>query len=248
MEREKLFKYAYYVVYILAGVLLLLFVLAVAVLEHNKNPSFEARQKALVEIYGFKPPNQNLPTPWPPAMNAPFPDIPLIDTNGAEFNISDFRGKVMVVEYIDMTSPVSHSYSGAKTRGPFGGSRHSFDSSVSSFEETVSRESQGTLTLPHPDLPVVKIIVYNEAGAQAKVDDALAWAGHFGFTRENNYIVCVPQKDLRDKLTDKIVPGFQLVDKEFLLRVDSAGPEPKHSLQFRLVTMIPTLLAAEVEE
>jgi len=248
MEREKVFKYAYYLVYLLLGILFLLFVLAAAVLEYNKNPSVSDRQKALVQIYGFKPPNQNLPSPWPPVMNAAFPDIPLIDSSGAELKVSDFKGKVIIVEYIDMTSPVSHSYSGAKARGPYGGARHTFDESVSSLEETVSKENQGQLSLPNPDIIVIKIIVFNEAGQQAKVDDALAWAGHFGFTRENNYIVSVPQKDLRDKLTDKIVPGFQLIDKQFLLRVDSAGPEPKHSLQFRLVTMIPTLLAAELEE
>ncbi len=247
MDSQIFVKYAYRAVYVLGGLLALLVFLSLVALEMNKNPDAAARQKKANEIFGPKVVNQNLPKPWPPAMNQPYPEFSLIDSTGNPFKLADNKGKVIVVEYVDMTSPLSQSYSGAKVKGVYGGTTKTFDESVSSFEEILSRETQAKVVLPNPDILVVKIIIFNENGEQAKATDAELWEKHFGFTRENNYVVCVPEKDIRDKKTEGITPGFQLIDKQFNLRVDSAGPEPKHSLQFSLVTMIPTLLAAEIE-
>ncbi|MBK9584851.1 MAG: hypothetical protein WBC26_07785 [Alphaproteobacteria bacterium] len=248
MDTKTLIKYATRVSYVLGGFLALLLVLSLVILELNKNPDAVARKRKADEIFGPKVVNQNLPKPWPPEMNQPYPELSLIDSKGAPFKLSDKKGKVMVVEYIDMSSPLSQSYSGAKEKGVYGGATKTFDEGVSRFEEIASKENQGQAVLPSPDIIFIKVIIYNENGEQAKSSDAELWEKHFGFTSDNNYFVTVPEKDIRDKLTDRIVPGFHLIDKEFNLRVDSAGSEPKHSLQFRLVTMIPTLLAAEVEE
>lgn len=243
MDTKKFVKYAYYIVYFLLAVLFSLIAFAVAVLEYNKNPSAEFRQQAVARFYGVKEPtNPNFPDPWPPVMNKSFPEISLVDSNGQSFKLSDFSGKVIIVEYVDMNSPLSHSYSGAKTKGTYGGTRHTFDESTQSLEDMVVKENAGQLALPHPDIIVLKVVIYNEAGQQAKPEDAQAWAQHFGLTRENNYIVAVPEKDIRGYDTNQLIPGFQLIDKDFLLRVDSSGANPKHSLQFRLVTLIPTLL------
>lgn len=249
MDTQKVVKYAYRLVYILLAVLFLLIVLSVMVLEANKDPDPQKRMEAYAKISGIQLKNPNLPDPWPPVMNKPFPDMGLIDQAGAEFSLSDLKGKVLLIEYVDMTSPVSQAYSGAQTKGALGGPNQQVDEHTLPIEEIIKQETKtlGQVTLPNPELIMVKILIYNEAGGQAGPPDAERWASHFGFTRENGVIVTVPQKDARDKKTDILIPGFQLVDKEFALRVDSAGPNPKHSLNFRLVTMIPTLLQAEVE-
>ena len=218
-------------------------VVSIAALEANKKP-WEERKKVLAEWNGIELPNENLPTPWPPEMNKPYPDIPLIDASGNEFNLSKYSGKIIVVEYVDMTSPVSQSYSGAKKYGVYGKPSNSYDESVMSFESLVAKETMGKVHIPNHDIIYLKIIIYNDNGEQAKPEDAKLWADHFKFKPENNYIIAVPQKDIRDKRTDKIVPGIQLVDSDFLLRVDSAGPNPKHDLRFRLVPLIPVLLEA----
>ncbi|MCB1682222.1 MAG: hypothetical protein KDI61_05115 [Alphaproteobacteria bacterium] len=248
MDTNKFIKYAYRVVYVLAAFLAFLFVLFGIWLELNKDPDPLARQRKADELFGPTVINPNLPKPWPPAMNEPYPDLSLIDAGGQALKLSDLQGKVIVVEFIDMTSPISQSYSGAKEKGVYGDTSKTFDETYSSFEDTVSKELQDQLTLPNPDLVIVKIIIYNEKGEQANPNDAEGWANHFGFIRANNYIVCVPEKDIRHRTTSKLIPGFQLIDKDFNLRVDSAGLKPKHSLQFSLVTMIPTLLEATPEE
>ncbi|MCL4677580.1 MAG: hypothetical protein KJ017_03190 [Alphaproteobacteria bacterium] len=247
MDKQKVIKYAYYVVYFLLSVLAFLIILAVMVLEANKNPDPEARKEAFAKMYNVQMKNPNLPDPWPPKMNKQFPDIPLVDQTGVEFKMADLKGKVIIVEYIDMTSPISQAYSGAKTKGTLGGTQQKFDEGTVPVEEVIKKETQGQVVLPHPDVIMVKILIYNENAKQSGPPDADRWARHFGFTREGGVIVAVPQKDMRDKKTDGLIPGFQLVDKFFDLRVDSAGPNPKHSLNFTFATTVPVLLSAEVE-
>ena len=250
MELQKVYKYAYYVIYFLLALLFFLIVLAVMVLEANKNPDPQKRFEKAAEIFSVdRKLNANLPDVWPPAMNKLYPELELVDQEGAEFKASDLKGKVVLVEYVDMNSPVSQAYSGAKNKGTLGGVSQTYDETVLPIEETIATETKFTelVTLPNPDLVMLKIIIYAEGGGQAGPVDAERWAQHFGFTREGGVIVAVPKNDIRDKKTDSLIPGFQLVSKEFELRVDSAGVDPKHNLRFRLVPMIRTLLDAEVE-
>lgn len=250
MNTQKFVKYAYYVVYFLLAVLGFLIVLAVIVIESNKDPDPHKRLAATAKILGVEQKiNANLPQPWPPAMNKAYPDIPLIDQSGVEFKLSDLKGKVLLVEFIDMASPVSQAYSGAKTKGTLGAATQTVDEGTAPIEEIIKTETRpvGQVDLPHPDIIMVKILIYNENAQQAGPPDAERWAKHFGFSREGGVIVAVPQKNLRDKTTDLLIPGFQLIDKAFLLRVDSAGVNPKNSLIFSLAPLIPTLLQAEVE-
>lgn len=250
MDTNKIIKYAYYVVYFLLAVLGFLIVLAVIVIESNKNPDPQKRLEATAKILGVERNiNANLPQPWPPLMNKAYPDIPLVDQTGVEFKLSDLKGKVLLVEFIDMASPVSQAYSGAKAKGTLGAASQTVDEGTAPIEEIIAKETRavGQVELPHPDLLIVKILIYNENAQQAGPPDAERWAKHFGFTREGGVIVAVPQKNLRDKATDLLIPGFQLVDKFYNLRVDSAGVNPKHSLTFTLAPQIPTLLNVEPE-
>lgn len=249
MDKQKIIKYAYYVVYFLLAVLAMLIIASVMVLEANKNPDPRARAEEFAKRFNVQMKKPNLPDPWPPQMNKPYPEIGLIDQNGTEFNLSDLKGKIIIVEFADMTSPVSQAYSGAKVKGALGGAGQQVDDTVLPLAEVIARETRtvGQVVLPHPDIVTIKILIYNENGQQAGPTDAERWARHFGLTREGGVIVAVPQKDLRDKLTDNLIPGFQLIDKAFLIRVDSAGPNPKHSLTFTFAPQIPLLLRAEVE-
>lgn len=241
MDREKIMKFVNSLVYFLFTVLGILMFFSIALIEAGKKPLAE-RQKILAEWSGVREVNSNYPTPWPPEMNKAYPDIALIDQNGNSFTLASFKGKVVVVEMVDMTSPISQAYSGAKTKGTYGSGEIKIDEFATDFSELVSKETQGTITLPSKDIVLVKIIFFNDRAEQAKPEDAQMWAQHFGYKREDNMIVAVPQKDLRGKVSDKLIPGFQLIDKNFLLRVDSAGPEPKHNLQFRLLPMVSTLV------
>jgi len=187
------------------------------------------------------PANLNLPTPWPPKMNEEYPDFEIIDQDGTQVKMSSLKGRTILIEYIDMMNPVSLSYNGAKEYGLYG-KAPSYDEYVMGLNDTIKEETQGSFSLPNDKLVVVKLIIYNQDGTQPSAVDAENWANYYRFNKSDNYIVAVPVKDFRDEATDKIIPGFQLVDADFNLRVDSAGTAPKHNFKMSLVPHIPKLI------
>ena len=58
----------------------------------------------------------------------------------------------------------------------------------------------------------------------------------------DNHIVAVSPFDLRSKHSFNLVPGFQLIDKDFILRSDSTGHYPKDNLYSKLLPMVLQLL------
>ena len=106
----------------------------------------------------------------------------------------------------------------------------------------IKKETQDSFTLPKDEIIVLKLILYNQDGTQPSSVDAENWANYYRLNKSDNYIVAVPAKDFRGEDTDKIVPGFQLLDRDLNLRVDAAGPAPKHNFKMSLIPLIPKLL------
>ena len=188
--------------------------------------------------------SKNLPTDWPPKMNALYPDLALIDQTGKSFQLSELKGRVLVLEYVDMSSPVSQAQSGAGLLGAYGYTKE-IDEFTEPFDEVLRKNpglGQTPLVLPHAELIQVKIIVYSQDDKQASRDDAQFWAEHFGFTRDRNIIVAVAREDIRIDSVEALITGYQLIDKNFNLRVDSAGTAPKHNLKLTLIPLVPKLL------
>ena len=74
------------------------------------------------------------------------------------------------------------------------------------------------------------------------VADAKAWAEHFGMETSREEFVLAGTREYIGKHTYNLIPGFQLIDKQFFLRSDSTGHRPKDSLYSTLIPMIPELL------
>ena len=140
-----------------------------------------------------------------------------------------------------MMNPVSLSYSGAREYGLYG-KAESFDDYVLSLSDTVKNETQNKFSLPNGEVIVLKLILYNQEGTQPSAADAENWANYYRLKTSDNFIVAVPANDFRGEESDKIVPGFQLVDRDFNLRVDAAGPTPKHDFKMSLIPLIQKLL------
>lgn len=244
MNIKKIQKILTYTSYVLGVILVCLMALSGVALEMTKKPQVEI-DRILLNTYkeakGFSV-NENLPLSWPPQMNKIYPDFALIDQTGNPFMVSDLRGKIIVVETVDMTSPVSQARSGAATKGAYGNIQD-IDANAKPFADLLYQHTGNTLTWPNANIVLLKIIFYNAQGGQATALDARGWAEHFGLRREDNIVVAVPQKDFRDRdTTDMIIPGFQLVDRGMNLRVDSSGTAPKHNLEMTLIPLIPKLL------
>ncbi len=247
IERKKIEKALSYAIAIVVCVLISLVFLSITFAEFSKK-SMQERQEILSKqrdtikkfIVEAKP-NENLPKTWPPQMNVTYPDMELLDQKGKEFKISDFAGKVLIIEYVDMSSPISQAHSGAKSKGAFG-IMQDVDKLAETFEDTVQKNADGKINFPNDNVIQLKIIAYTQDGAQPSRDDAWNWAEHFGFERDNNVIVAISKKDIRTPKTQDIVTGFQLVDKNQKLRVDSSGVAPKHNLKLTLIPLFEKLL------
>ena len=45
---------------------------------------------------------EDLPHEWPPKVGQPYPGLQLFDSNGLKVSLSDYRGKVIIIEPIGM--------------------------------------------------------------------------------------------------------------------------------------------------
>ena len=247
MDRKKVDKVINWSVKILFSLLFLLMVASVMNVELTKKPPeeikaiLEQQKKDMIKAVQGLPLNENIPDPWPPKMNKPYPEIELIDQDGKEFKLSSLKGKVIVLSFIDMSSPVSQAQSGSVLSGAYGFTQE-IDKTYDTFDDALRKADGVDFTLPHEDVVEISVIVYTQDGGQASVDDAKSWADHFDLSPEHGEIVAVPKKDIRGEESDKIINGFQLIDKNNILRVDSSGPNPKHNLRMTLAPLLPKLL------
>lgn len=246
MEREKVDKIINISVKVLFSALFVVMFFAVMRIEATKKPQEEIteilkqEQEDRIKMAQGKPLNENIPDPWPAKMNKPYPEIELIDRDGKAFKLSNHKGKVIILSFIDMSSPVSQAQAGAGLSGAYGLTQET-DKLAEPFSETL-RKGDVDLTLPNDDVVEINVLVYAQDGAQTTVDNADSWANHFDLEREKGVVVAIPQKDIRGEESEKIINGFQLLDKNHILRVDSSGSEPKHNLRMTFIPLVPKLL------
>ena len=73
-------------------------------------------------------------------------------------------------------------------------------------------------------------------------EDVQAWTRQFHMGRSANYVVLAAPRALQGGATANMIPGFQLVDQDFILRADSTGHSPQHDLYRELLPMVRQLL------
>ena len=190
-------------------------------------------------VHGVKIQSSPQITPWPPKVGRLYPDLQLIDQEGQSFRLSALMGKVILLEPIGMTCPACQAFSGAHDVGGFGGGVAG--GGLDSLHKLLPRYAKG-LRLPRRDVVVVQLLLYDMRYGQPKPKDAREWALHFGLKKGHNEIVAVSPYDLRSDIAYNLVPGFHLIDKNFILRSDSTGHQPKDNLYAKLFPMIPYLL------
>ena len=236
---------------ILFSALFVLLFLAFMYLEGTKKPQAEIdaalaqQRKAIIDILSGKDPTQKTaedgtPYYWPPKMNQPYPDMMLLDRNGREFKLSDLKGYVIVVSFVDMSSPISQAQAGATVTGAYGLTKE-IDKYSEPFTQVVRKNAPNGFTLPNDAVLEIDVLVYAQDGSQATLNDADQWAKHFDLDLDRGIIVAVPKDDIRGQDVQKILTGYQLVDQHMMLRVDSAGLEPKHNLKMTLVPLLSKL-------
>lgn len=176
------------------------------------------------------------PKPWPPVVGQQYPNLVLIDQNGKKFKLSNFKRKVIVIEPMGMNCPACQAFSGANDIGAFQGNAVQKD--LISFKKMVAKYIP-SLRLPRKDVVFIQLLLYDMQMQAPKPEHAAVWAKHFGLSKKRQEIVAVSTQDLRGAASYNLIPGFQVIDKKFVLRSDSTGHNPKENLYS---TLLPTLL------
>jgi hypothetical protein len=178
---------------------------------------------------------------WPPRLGEPYPDLTLIDQTGEPVRLSSFKGSVILIEPVGMTCSGCQAFSGAHRRGSFKGITP--QPGLPSMEELFPRFTGG-LSLSDRRIVFVQILLYSMSMDAPTPADAREWAEHFGLDRSKNHVVLAGTKDLLGQASYDMIPGFQLVDRNFVLQADSTGHNPRHNLVSHLLPMVPQLLSA----
>ncbi|MFQ5733582.1 MAG: hypothetical protein ACE5KM_16715 [Planctomycetaceae bacterium] len=171
---------------------------------------------------------------WPPKVGHEYPDLVLLDQTGRETRLSRFRGKILLVELIGTPCGACQAFAGAHDVGVFRGGE--LQPNLESIETYARR--YGKFDLNHKDVVYVQLLLFNRRIQAPSLEEAKAWARHFGRDRSKNQIVLVGTADLATNQSYEMVPGFHLIDRNFILRRDSSGHQPVHNLY---TDLLPTM-------
>jgi thiol-disulfide isomerase/thioredoxin len=172
-----------------------------------------------------------LPFAWPPVLNAEYPDLQLVDQTGQATRLSDYRGKVILVELVGTPCGACQAYSGGHERGTYRGGK--CQANLESIEIYAKR--YGGFDLKNKNVVLVQVLLFNESMQAPTVEDAAAWAKHFGMDRAKNQIVLVGLPAMATRQSFDMIPGFHLVNREFKLDRESNGLSPRHNLYTELL-------------
>ena len=176
---------------------------------------------------------------WPPQYGRTYPDLTLYDHRGRVVKLSSLRGKVILIEPIGMSCQACQAYSGAHRLGSYRNIRP--QSGLESIEEYFESYSRG-LSLSDNRIVFVQLILF-DIKLQAPSNEAVRdWAQHFRLNRSRNTYVLAGTKEMIGPENFQMIPGFQLVDKQFVLRSDSTGHQPRNNLWTELLPMVRRLV------
>lgn len=163
---------------------------------------------------------------WPPRVGEPYPDLKLVDQTGATTRLADFRGKVILVELIGIPCGACQAFAGAHKKGAFRGAK--VQSNLESIH--VYARKYGRFDLNDDRVVFVQILLFNTNLQAPTLAEARAWADHFGMDRSKNRIVLAGSDSLATKQSYNLIPGFHLINRDFVLIRDSSGHHPTHNL------------------
>ena len=176
---------------------------------------------------------------WPPVVGRQYPDFQLIDQNGQPTRLSEFRGKIVLVEFIGIPCGACQAFAGAHKVGAFRGGK--VQTQLKSIEQCA--QTYGRFDLNDEDVVLVQVILFDEAIRAPSPDDARAWAKHFGMDRSQNKIVLAGTPQLATRQSYDMIPGFQLIDRNGKLLRDSTGHQPAHDLYRDLLPTMGRMVA-----
>ena len=163
---------------------------------------------------------------WPPAVGQFYPNLVLKDQTGQVTALSDFRGKVILVEVVGLTCRACHAFAGGNEAGKERFRGIEPQRGLGSIEEYA--RGYAKLSLDHPEVVFVQLVLYGMDGrSPPTAQDVRAWASHFTMDRHQNEVVLIGDQRFITPETRALIPGFHLIDQSGILRAMSSN-NPRH--------------------
>ncbi len=158
--------------------------------------------------------------PWPPVAGQRYPDLELRDQHGDTVHLSDFAGKVILLELAAVPCKGCQAFAGGNKVGGFAGVPVQPGlSSIGDYAEQFARVKLGE----DENVVFVQLLLYGQSMTSPTQQEVTAWARHFGMNRQDNEIVLQGDPSMLGRASYQMIPGFHLIDRDFILRYDSSG-------------------------
>ena len=164
---------------------------------------------------------------WPPAKHERYPDLKLKDQNGDVVQLSDFEGKVILLELAAVPCGGCQAFAGGNERGIFAGGK--VQKGLHSIHH-YARQYAGVELSNNDDVVLVQLMLYGNSLKSPTQAEVTGWANHFGMDRNSGEIVLKGEASLLSESRFDMVPGFHLIDRDFVLAYDSTGDSPIDNL------------------
>ncbi len=180
------------------------------------------------------------PSFWPPKLNQKFPELTLYNQHGKIVSLSKVaRGRIILLEPVGMTCQACQAFSGGHDFGPFREVQP--QSNLVSIEKSFPKYAEGG-SLANPQIVFVQLILFNMDMDAPSLQEIREWAKHFKLAHKPNTYVLAGTPEMACRDSYDMIPGFLMIDKDFILRADATGPDPKHNLWRELLPSIPLAL------
>jgi hypothetical protein len=141
-----------------------------------------------------------------------------------------------------MDCPACNAFAGGNRPGASGFQGVQPQGGLPSVDEMLGSYAKG-VSLSDDRIVLVHLLLYRPGrGGAPKLETARLWAKHFGIEDSEDTLVLVGESYLIGPASYKMIPGFQLIDADFVLRFDASGHHPKHDLWRELLPAVPSLM------
>ena len=179
---------------------------------------------------------------WPPRVGERYPNLRLLNPHGERVELESLEGKVVLVEPIGMDCPACNAFAGGNRPGASGFQGVQPQRGLPSIEEMLDQYAGG-ISLSDDRIVLVHLLLYRPGRDRPpKLETARLWAEHFGVEESSDVLVLVGEPYLIGPASYNMIPGFQLIDANFVLRFDAAGHHPKHDIWRDLLPAVSSLM------
>ncbi len=159
---------------------------------------------------------------WPPQLGQQFPLMPIL-TPTLEKRMTDlFKGRATLIEYASMNSAATQALAGSGERGPYGAvARYPSLKVLESYFPDYSNGIQAG------EINRVQILMVDLHAQIVSPGLAQAWNEHFELESKRGRIVLIASAALLQGSGSELIGGFQLLDKNMVVRADATGVRSK---------------------